>query len=69
MNEQTRRMGIEVLEIIDRAIELGMLPPAPHDRACSMCDFLCVCGPERERAAKKKAPHQLADLLELRGRP
>ena len=27
INERTRRMGIEVLEIIDRAVELGMLPP------------------------------------------
>jgi len=69
INERTRRMGIEVLEIIDRAVELGMLPPAPADRACGMCDFLTVCGPDRERAARKKAPHQIADLLELRGRP
>ena len=30
INERTRRMGIEVLEIIDRAVELGMLPPAPE---------------------------------------
>ena len=69
INEQTRRMGIEVLEIIDRAVELGMLPPAPSDRACSMCDFLTVCGPDRERAVRKKSSHQIADLLDLRGRP
>jgi CRISPR/Cas system-associated exonuclease Cas4 (RecB family) len=69
INERTRRMGIEVLEIIDRAVELGMLPPAPADRACGMCDFLTVCGPDRERAARKKAPNQIADLLDLRERP
>jgi ATP-dependent helicase/nuclease subunit B len=69
INERTRRMGIEVLEIIDRAVELGMLPPAPNERMCGMCDFLTVCGPDRERAARKKAPHQIADLRDLRERP
>ena len=69
VNERTRRMGIEVLEIIDRAVELGMLPPAPADRACGFCDFLTVCGPDRERAARKKTPTQIADLLDLRERP
>jgi CRISPR/Cas system-associated exonuclease Cas4 (RecB family) len=69
IDERTRRMGIEVLEIVDRAVELGMLPPAPNERACTMCDFLCVCGPDRERAARKKAPNQLADLRDLRERP
>ena len=34
INEQTRRMGIEALEIIDRAVEFGMLPPAPAEKAC-----------------------------------
>jgi ATP-dependent helicase/nuclease subunit B len=69
INERTRRMGTEVLEIIDRAVELGMLPPAPADRACGFCDFLTVCGPDRERAARKKTPTQIADLLDLRERP
>ena len=49
INERTRRMGIEVLEIVDRAVELGMLPPAPAERACGFCDFLPVCGPDQER--------------------
>ena len=35
INERTRRMGIEALEIIDRAVELGMLPPAPAEKACT----------------------------------
>ena len=69
IDERTRRMGIEVLEIVDRAVELGMLPPAPADRACSMCDFLCVCGPDQERRGSRKSKKELADLLELRGRP
>jgi CRISPR/Cas system-associated exonuclease Cas4 (RecB family) len=69
IDERTRRMGIEVLEIVDRAVELGMLPPAPNDRACSMCDFLCVCGPDQERRGNRKSKKEIADLIELRGRP
>ena len=68
INENTRRMGIEVLEIVDRAVELGMLPPAPNERACSFCDFLPVCGPDQERRANRKSNQQIADLFELRGR-
>ena len=69
INEQTRRMGIEALEVIDRAMELGMLPPAPAEKACAFCDFLPVCGPNQERRAHRKAHEQIADLMELRRRP
>src|SRR5262245_9226451 len=69
INERTRGMGIEALEIIDRSVELGMLPPAPAERACSFCDFLPVCGPNQERRARRKSREQIADLLQLRGQP
>ena len=69
INETTRRMGIEALEIIDRAVELGMLPPAPAERACAICDFLPVCGPNQERRARRKSRDPIADLMELRTRP
>jgi CRISPR/Cas system-associated exonuclease Cas4 (RecB family) len=69
INERTRNIGIEALEIFDRAVELGMLPPAPAEKACSFCDFLPVCGPNQERRARRKAREQIGDLLELRGRP
>jgi CRISPR/Cas system-associated exonuclease Cas4 (RecB family) len=69
INEGTRRMGIEALEIIDRAVELGMLPPAPAEKACAICDFLAVCGPNQERRARRKSHEQIADLLELRRQP
>jgi ATP-dependent helicase/nuclease subunit B len=68
INEQSRDMGIEALEIIDRAVERGMLPPAPAEKACTFCDFLSVCGPNQERRARRKSREQIADLLELRNR-
>ena len=69
MNERARRMGMEVLEIVDRAVELGMLPPAPAKDACGWCDFLPVCGPNQERRANRKPCAQIGDLVELRNRP
>jgi CRISPR/Cas system-associated exonuclease Cas4 (RecB family) len=69
INERTRGMGIEALEIIDRAVELGMLPPAPAERVCSFCDFLPVCGPKQERRARRKSRKEIGDLIELRSRP
>jgi CRISPR/Cas system-associated exonuclease Cas4 (RecB family) len=69
INEHTRRMGIEALEIIDRAVELGMLPPAPAEKACTFCDFISVCGPNQERRASRKKREQIMDLFELRSRP
>jgi ATP-dependent helicase/nuclease subunit B len=69
INERSRDMGIEALEIIDRAVDLGMLPPAPAERACAFCNFLPVCGPNEERRARRKSREQIADLLELRNRP
>ena len=69
INERTRASGLEALEIIDRAVELGMLPPAPAEKACTFCDFLAVCGPNQERRARRKAREQIGDLIELRSRP
>jgi len=68
INERSRGMGIEALEIIDRAVEVGMLPPAPAERACAFCDFISVCGPNQERRARRKSRDQIADLMELKGR-
>ena len=65
----TRRSGVEALEIIDRAIEMGFLPAAPKERACGWCDFRPVCGPHEEQRLKRKSPDPLRDLIELRSRP
>ncbi|HVD90757.1 MAG TPA: PD-(D/E)XK nuclease family protein, partial [Vicinamibacterales bacterium] len=70
LTPQARRIGIEVLEIIDRAIETGFLAPAPAEKACAWCDFRPVCGPTAERRVGRfKSQEPLADLLELRRKP
>ncbi len=66
MNDATRRRGLEVLDLIDRAIARGFLPPAPRAKACAMCDFRAVCGPGEERRIAVKDARALADLDALR---
>jgi CRISPR/Cas system-associated exonuclease Cas4 (RecB family) len=66
INDYTRGQGLQVLEIIDRAVETGFLAPAPGDRACSWCDFRPVCGPREEERTRHKAKDRLADLKALR---
>ena len=66
INDYTRRQGLQVLEIIDRAVETGFLPAAPSERACAWCDFRPVCGPREEERTKRKARERLADLEALR---
>ena len=69
LNETNRRLGLEALEIVDRAVELGFLPAAPAPRACTWCDFLPVCGPDEPRRVANKSPEKLGDLESLRDRP
>ena len=69
MTGPARRRGLEVLELIDRAIGRGFLPPAPRDKACGVCDFRPVCGPLEEQRIRHKDPKALADLSLLRSWP
>lgn len=69
LDEATRRIGVEALEIVDRAIELGFLPAAPAERACTWCDFRPVCGPDEPRRVALKSADKLGDLEMLRERP
>ena len=69
LNEQNRRLGLEALEIVDRAIELGFLPAAPGERSCTWCDFLSVCGPDEPRRVARKMREKLGDLDALREMP
>jgi ATP-dependent helicase/nuclease subunit B len=66
INDYTRGQGLEVLTIVDRAVEQGFLPAAPVERACTWCDFRAVCGPREEERVARKSPDRLADLLALR---
>ena len=69
LSDIVRARGLEVLEVIDRAIAEGFIVAAPDEGACTWCDFRAVCGPrEEERVARKKAD-RLADLQALRAMP
>jgi ATP-dependent helicase/DNAse subunit B len=63
---QSRQAGLEVLEIIDRSIEQGLLAARPATDACTYCDFQAVCGRDEERRTRKKDPARFADLDALR---
>ena len=69
LGETERRHGLEVLEIIDRAIESGVVLPAPRQGACTWCDFRAVCGPWEETRVRRKDSTKLADLQILRRLP
>jgi hypothetical protein len=58
-----------VLEIIDRAIEGGLLAARPAADACAFCDFQVVCGRDEERRTRRKDITLFADLDALRKLP
>ena len=63
------KRGIEVLEVIDRAVENGMLAAKPAHEACEWCDFQVVCGSQEPRRTRRKDPKLFADLDALRKMP
>ena len=69
LGESQRRQGLEVIEVIDRALAAGALLPAPREGACRWCDFRAVCGPWEETRVGRKDPARLADLEALRRMP
>ena len=68
LSTHTREAGLEALTIIDRAIEVGFVVPAPKDGACTWCDFRSVCGPAEEQRVARKPSDRLRDVIELRSR-
>lgn len=68
MGEAPRR-GLEVLEIIDRAVERGTLAARPTEEACVYCDFQAVCGREESKRTSQKDAALFADLDALRQLP
>jgi CRISPR/Cas system-associated exonuclease Cas4 (RecB family) len=69
LDEISRKRALEVLEVIDRAIEQGLLAALPADGACDRCDFVAVCGADEERRTRRKPTTHFADLEALRRRP
>ena len=62
--DDTRRRGLEVLEIIDRAIEARHARGAAGDATrAGCCDFEVVCGRQEERRTGRKARELFADLM------
>ena len=66
---ETPRRGLEVLEIIDRAVEHGTLAARPAAEVCQWCDFQVVCGREEQRRTRRKDPRLFAELDALRDMP
>jgi hypothetical protein len=66
LSEANRQRGLEVLTIVDRAVEQAFLVAAPSDGASDWCDFRPVCGPREEERVQRKAKERLADLAALR---
>ncbi|HEV8397929.1 MAG TPA: PD-(D/E)XK nuclease family protein [Vicinamibacterales bacterium] len=69
LTPSAKRMAIEALETIDRAIELGPLAPSPAEYACTWCEFRPVCGPGEAHRVARKRQELSADLVTLRSRP
>jgi RecB family exonuclease len=68
MGEAPKR-GLEVLEIVDRAIDNGTLAAKPAPKACDWCDFQVVCGSREELRTRRKDPKLFIDLDALRKMP
>ena len=69
LNELSRRRALEVLEVIDRAIEHATLAARPAEGACGRCDFCAVCGGQEERRTRRKIGTLFEDLDALRRIP
>jgi ATP-dependent helicase/nuclease subunit B len=69
LNDTARRSGLEVLEIIDRAVEHGPIVARPGRDACKWCDFRVVCGRDEEHRTGRKPAAMLEDLDALRKLP
>ena len=77
LDDTARRHGAEVLSIVDRAVEDGVILPAPRlyqragrtEDACMRCDYRVVCGRWEEKRVRFKDNTKLVDLQVLRRLP
>lgn len=58
------------VRLVDQAIASGFLPAAPAPKACELCEFRPICGPNEElRVRRWKGRDELDRLNELRSLP
>ena len=69
LSEANRRAGLEALEIIDRAIELGFLPAGARRARLHVVRLPLDLRPDEPRHVARKAAEPLGDLTALRGMP
>jgi len=69
LDPAAKRLALEALEAIDRAVEHGTLAPVPAEGACTWCEFRPVCGPAAAQHLGRKPQAHLTELLWLRSRP
>lgn len=62
----SRARLVEVLKIIDSAVEDGFFPAAPAPGACRYCDFRPLCGPSEELRFRGKRAERFSALSEIR---
>jgi CRISPR/Cas system-associated exonuclease Cas4 (RecB family) len=67
--DTARQTALQVLEIVDRGVEHGLLAARPEREACTYCDFTSVCGRDEARRTRRKDPARFADLDALRNLP
>lgn len=66
LNAENRAKAAQVLETIDGAIAMGLLPAAPREHACEWCDYRSVCGPYEQTRWRRKNKARLEPLITIR---
>jgi ATP-dependent helicase/nuclease subunit B len=69
LDDDTRRIAADVVDVVGRALAEGFLPALPARDACRWCDYRAVCGPHEERRTARKPRERAADLARLRSLP
>jgi CRISPR/Cas system-associated exonuclease Cas4 (RecB family) len=64
----TRQRVERALTVIQTSIETAFLPAAPQEKACELCDYRLICGPNEEIRVKKWKS-AIEALQELRRMP
>ena len=54
---------------VGEALAAPFLPAAPHDGACTWCDYRDICGPFEEPRSRRKSQDELNELTNLRCQP